>query len=345
VLFRSYDLIERILTRHDGRRKLLGRLGQEAEDGINALLSQALAYERSETPSLTGFLVWMETDDLEIKRQMGSAGNMVRVMTVHGAKGLESPIVILPDTGPRRAPNPGEIMVVDGLPLWRTSATQMPETLITARDLARAKQMNERLRLLYVALTRAEKWLIVAAAGDLDKGGDSWYQMVKAVMDSENAEQLRVGDQVIQRLEHGDWEAPVLVDAPEIDPFCTPLPDLFYRFVQNPDAAPTTLSPSDLGGAKSLPGDQGLDEDAAKLRGTRLHLLLELLPKISQADWPTAAKNILADTPEPERSDLLSEAENVLSNPVLMDIFAPDSLAEVPVTANLGQNKIGRAHV
>ena len=85
---RPYDLIERILTRHDGRRKLLGRLGAEAEDGINALLSQALAYERTDIPSLTGFLVWIQTDDLEIKRQMSGVGNMIRVMTVHGSKGL-----------------------------------------------------------------------------------------------------------------------------------------------------------------------------------------------------------------------------------------------------------------
>ncbi len=342
---RPFDLIERILTRHGGRRKLLGRLGQEAEDGINALLSQALAYERSEVPSLTGFLVWMETDDLEIKRQMGSAGDMVRVMTVHGAKGLESPIVLLPDTGPRRSPQPDEIMMSDGVPLWRTNADQMPDTLTTARDLARDKQMNERMRLLYVALTRAEKWLIVAAAGDLDKGGDSWYQMVEAVMSSENAEQLSVGGQVIQRLEHGDWETPVLADTPEIVPFCTPLPDLFDRFVQAPETVLTTLSPSDLGGAKFLPGDQGpgdqgLDEDAAKLRGTRLHLLLEHLPEISQANWEAATNNILADTPDLERSDLLSEAASVLNNPELANIFAPDALAEVSVTARLGQNRM-----
>src|SRR6056297_294489 len=96
---RPYELIERILTRHDGRRKLLARLGAEAEDGIDALLSQAMAYEQRAVDSLTGFLVWMETDDLEIKRQMDSASDRIRVMTVHGAKGLEAPVVILPETG------------------------------------------------------------------------------------------------------------------------------------------------------------------------------------------------------------------------------------------------------
>ena len=99
---RPYDLIERILTRHDGRRNLLARLGREAEDGIDALLSQALNYESGGVPSLTGFLSAMAADDLEVKRQMDSQGDRIRVMTVHGAKGLEAPIVFLPRRGQTR---------------------------------------------------------------------------------------------------------------------------------------------------------------------------------------------------------------------------------------------------
>ncbi|MFV0299785.1 MAG: double-strand break repair helicase AddA, partial [Paracoccus sp. (in: a-proteobacteria)] len=99
---RPYDLISRLLIRHDGRARLLARLGQEAEDGIAELMSQALAYETVETPTLTGFLVWLSGDDVEIRRQAGSGqGGLIRVMTVHGAKGLESPVVILPDTAGR----------------------------------------------------------------------------------------------------------------------------------------------------------------------------------------------------------------------------------------------------
>jgi ATP-dependent helicase/nuclease subunit A len=98
---RPYDLIERVLYRHDGRRKLLDRLGPEAEDGIDELLGQALAHEAAEVPSLTGFLVWMETDDVEVKRQLDGEGHRIRVMTVHGAKGLEAEVVILPDTADR----------------------------------------------------------------------------------------------------------------------------------------------------------------------------------------------------------------------------------------------------
>ena len=124
---RPYDLIERILTRHDGRRRLLARLGAEAEDGIDALLSQALAYERTAVPSLTGFLAWLETDDLEIKRQTDSAGDLIRVMTVHGAKGLEAPIVILPDTGKRNnAVRDADLWTSGGAPVWTTPTAAMP---------------------------------------------------------------------------------------------------------------------------------------------------------------------------------------------------------------------------
>ncbi|TDK44459.1 double-strand break repair helicase AddA [Antarcticimicrobium luteum] len=337
---RPYDLIERILTRHDGRRRLLARLGAEAEDGINALLSQALAYERSAIPSLTGFLVWMETDDLEIKRQMGGAGNMIRVMTVHGAKGLEAPIVILPDTAKRRPPTLPQVMLADGVPLWRTAAAEMPPALTRARDAAQAKQMYERLRLLYVALTRAEKWLIVAAAGDLDKAGDSWYQMVQAAMARAGAVPQVFGGGSGLRYEVGDWTGPEEIAAEHAVRHSVPLPGFLKAPASQRQEAPPTLGPSDLGGAKALPGEAGQDEEAAKVRGTRIHLLLEHLPGLAQADWARAAENLLADMPEAERADLLAEARGVLTAPDLAPIFAADALAEVPVTAALGARRL-----
>jgi len=337
---RPYDLIERILTRHDGRRKLLGRLGAEAEDGINALLSQALAYERSAIPSLTGFLVWMETDDLEIKRQMGSAGDMIRVMTVHGAKGLEAPIVILPDTAKRRPPNMPEVMMAGEAPLWRTAAAEMPPALTRARDAALARQMYERLRLLYVALTRAEKWLIVAAAGDLDKTGDSWYQMVQAAMARAGAVPQGLEGGPGLRYEVGDWTAPELTEAERRVSHSVPLPGFLTHPAPPPVEPPSSLSPSDLGGAKALPGEEGQDEEAGKARGTHLHLLLEHLPALAREDWARVAENLLADLPGTERAELLDEAAGVLDAPGLSQVFAPDSLAEVPVTAQLRARRI-----
>ncbi|WP_170382361.1 double-strand break repair helicase AddA [Ruegeria atlantica] len=335
---RPYDLIERILTRHDGRRKLLGRLGAEAEDGINALLSQALAYERTDIPSLTGFLVWMQTDDLEIKRQMSGVGNMIRVMTVHGSKGLEAPIVILPDTGKRQAPRDAEIMVGEGIPLWKVPADASPALIAQARAEARDREENERLRLLYVALTRAEKWLIVGAAGDVGKDGTSWYQMVEAAMARAGATQLP-GSETL-RLAHADWDALPMVEHTEAEVAETPLPEHFTSSATAPEPAPDTLSPSDLGGAKAVPGDSGLDEEAAKLRGTRLHLLLEHLPSVEQDTWSQLCARILPDMQEIERQELLNEAIGVLTSGRLQAVFAADTLAEIPITSDLSGVRI-----
>ena len=337
---RPFDLIERILTRHKGRQNLLGRLGPEAEDGIDALLSQALAYERSDVPSLTGFLIWMETDNLDVKRQMGSAGDLIRVMTVHGAKGLESPIVILPDTGPRRPPPNNEIMVSDETPLWRTNAAEIPDALKKVQDETRQKQMNERLRLLYVALTRAEKWLIVAAAGDLDKQGNSWYQMVEAAMIDANAEPTEINGEQILRLSHADWDQLDRQNEVSETVQSDVLPYLFATQPPVEEPVSLTLNPSDLGGAKALPGDDGLDEEAAKLRGSQIHLLLEHLPDFPQQDWPTITYHLLADTTEINRTSLLSEVRKSLTDSDLSHIFKPAALAEVPVTASINGQQV-----
>jgi len=335
---RPFDLIERILTRHQGRKNLLGRLGPEAEDGINALLSQALAYERTDIPSLTGFLVWMQTDDLEIKRQMGAAGSMIRVMSVHGSKGLESPIVILPDTAKRQPPRDDEIMMADGTPMWKVPAAQMPATMLAARELAQDKQRNERLRLLYVALTRAEKWLIVAAAGDLSKDGDSWYQRVEFALGDAGAVALDTEGGPGLRLEHGDWNGLPFEPSEERTQVKSTLPEIFTT-VAAPYAAPKpTLSPSDLGGAKALPGEQGLDEDAAMARGSQVHLLLEHLPSLPQSDWPKIAQNLLQEATNCD--ELLAEAAAVIQNPDLSTIFAPETLAEVSVTSDLDDDRL-----
>lgn len=337
---RPYDLIERILTRHDGRRKLLARLGPEAEDGINALLSQALAYERSDVPSLTGFLIWMETDDLEIKRQADSGGNLIRVMTVHGAKGLEAPIVILPDTAKRRAPRGQAVMAVDGLPLWRTDAASMPEALRAAHGDTQQREMNERMRLLYVAMTRAEKWLIVTAAGELDKEGNSWYQMIEAAMTHAGATTVAYKGGPGLRLYHGNWAGGSLRDNTVEQSAAPPLPDLFRNSaVQSPEPA-KTLSPSDLGGAKALPGDLGLDEEAAMLRGTQIHLLLERLPELPPHCWPEVAQQLLHQLDSNQVSELLAEADQVLKSQAVVHLFTAGTLAEVQITGDIANQRI-----
>lgn len=341
---RPYDLIERILTRHDGRRKILGRLGVEAEDGIDALLAQAMAYERNAVDSLTGFLVWLETDELEIKRQMDSAGNRIRVMTVHGAKGLEAPIVILPDTGPRNITLRDQIIVSGDTPLWRMPVAESPEAISTVTDQMKTAERAERDRLLYVAMTRAEKWLILAAAGDKGNKGESWYEKVEAGMNAAGAVPFTFSNGEGLRLSHGDWPETVQVGETQGDDETPALPAYFRQPAPMALAAPETLSPSDLGGAKALPGEEGQDEDAAKRRGSHIHRLLEVLPTQDTGLWSATTEALLADLDEAERTGLLAEARGVLSNPDLAPLFQGAALAEVPITATLAALDGRRIH-
>ena len=331
---RPFDLIERALTRHNGRKNLLARLGAEAEDGIDELLSQALAYERNDVPSLTGFLGWLQTDDVDVKRQMESEGHKIRVMTVHGAKGLEAPIVILPDTADRILQDRDEIyrFGTQGPAIWKTSKSESPAATDAERADREARRAQESLRLLYVAMTRAQSILIVAAAGKVESP-DAWYNIIQAGMMTVGATALSGGGMVYR---HGDLPNGLVIKPDATEKVW--LPDWAGAVAPEAPRAPVTVSPSNLGGAKALPGDDGLDTDAAMARGHLLHVLLENLPNAATADWPAMAAALIADPAD--RAALLAEASGVLQSPALAHLFAPSSLAEVPITASIGARRL-----
>ncbi|MFV0293013.1 MAG: double-strand break repair helicase AddA [Paracoccus sp. (in: a-proteobacteria)] len=345
---RPFDLISRLLNRHDGRENLLARLGAEAEDGIDELLTQALAYERTEAPSLTGFLVWLSADDLEVRRQPGSGVGLIRVMTVHGSKGLESPVVILPDTKARRAWRPPEVLrLKDAAPILPGRSAERPEFAQDAVENAARLDAEERKRLLYVAMTRAESWLIVATAGDPGTGEDSWYSMIRDGLSHSGLEHeaLECGLGPAVRYSYGHW--------PEASPgrdermIAEPdVADTFWLWSDPPEIpwpAPPRIA-SALGGAKALPGPDGDDPEAAMLYGTRLHLLLEQLPAISRTDWPVRSRDLLAGSEGGLPDDtmlerLLEDVSGVVDAPVLEEIFTPPEgaiiLSEVDLSVDL----------
>ncbi|SDE64355.1 double-strand break repair helicase AddA [Limimaricola pyoseonensis] len=344
---RPYDLINRLLVRHDGRRRLLARLGPEAEDGIDALLSQALGYEQTEVPGLTGFLEWMETDDLEIKRQAEAAGDRLRVMSVHGAKGLEAPIVFLPDTAKRRVDVREKLYDAGGMPLWAGAKDDMPEPLLDLRDGLIDKQERERRRLLYVAMTRAESWLITCAAGDVGTGGDSWHAMVAEGLRGAGAETAPMPGGDGLRYAHADWACGDLLPGRAAAAALPAAPD--YPAVDAWEAATGPLSPSDLGGAKVLPGDaEEGDGEAARARGTLMHLLLEHLPALPPEDREAQGRRLIenaaeaADLDDPET--LLEDALRLVAAPGLAEAFRADALAEAGITADLPELGHRRLH-
>ena len=332
---RPYDLIERILTRHGGRKKLLARLGQEAEDGIDALLSQALAYESQGVPSLTGFLAWMQADNLEVKRQIDGQSDQIRVMTVHGAKGLEAPIVFLPETAKRPNTVRDQFLKTDDQLLWKTAAAQTSKAVAAFAANIQDAQSRERMRLLYVAMTRAEKWLIVGASGDVKDDDDSWYNIISDGMDRAGWVDAKAGGTEIKRVSYADWDAgPVAQQQPST--VAAPIAPAFDLL---PDIAVTDIrSPSDLGGAKVVAGDPSSDDpDVALARGRILHSLLEHLPAVSHADRFDFAVNLINGHPDAlDASDeLIHDAIKLIDAPHLSHVFDSGSLAEVDIAADL----------
>lgn len=352
---RPYDLLERALVRHDARIRLTARLGPEAEDGIDAMLAQALAYERMEVPSLTGFIGWLEAGEVTVKRDLSQAKGQIRVMTVHGAKGLEAPVVILPDSLDWRSRTGGSRLVREGEGpvLWAPARADAAETVRAALEVEDARQKAERNRLLYVALTRAESWLIVAGAGKLsDDGGRrpaTWYGAVEAGLGALGAATLAVPgfDETGLRLQTGDFphagDAVAAAAAPR-----AALPDWVQRPAPPAPRDRKARSPSDLGGEEVLPGGTGEGREAAMRRGRLVHLLLEHLPGLPAPAWRDAAPQIAqmeaADVTGAEIADAYAEAEAVLTATHLAHVFAPGTLAEVTVAgddAALGDPLLG----
>ena len=193
-----------LLGAHQGRKKFLSRLGPEANDAIDEFLNLALDYERREAPSLQGFLAWLREAQAEIKRDMELARDEVRVMTVHGAKGLEAQIVVLADTTTRPEGHQPPRLIdvpagVDEGIVWAAAKMTDPQAVAQARASTAEAARHEYNRLLYVALTRAKSRLIVCGTASRVKNDGTpsipdgcWYKLVEdALLDHSDADSRR----------------------------------------------------------------------------------------------------------------------------------------------------------
>lgn len=319
---RPYELIERVLTRHDGRRRIRARLGDEVGEAVEAFVELALQFELEHVPTLDGFLGWIAASDAEVKRQSEAGGRRLRVMTVHGAKGLESPLVILPDTDLRQAPRGDALLLADDVPILRAIKDEATPAQAAADAALAAQRAQESDRLLYVALTRAESWLIVAGAGKTDDPG-CWHARVARAFEGLASIPHDTPCGRGQRFAHGDWPPVGFSVASEVA-VATPL---VLAPLPPPQGAPRLLTPTALGGAKALQG-AGDDSETAMRRGTALHALLESLPQAW--DRGAVAARLLADLPE--GGAVLAEAEAILTDPALAFLFVPDALVEATLS-------------
>jgi ATP-dependent helicase/nuclease subunit A len=346
-----YQFLEDIVSGPlDGRRKLLRRLGREARDPIEELLNAALAFEREATPTLQLFLDWFDRDEVEVTRDPSAPLDAVRVMTVHGAKGLQAPLVILADaTGDPDTSRAGTIhwpieAGSDPLPVFRPRKAELAGSLAEALAEAEKREREEHWRLLYVAVTRAEEHLVIGGAlGPRARGippAESWYTALDRALESlgaaESADALWGG----ARHFAGDARARISRHRPGRPISREPLlPAWLYRPAPVESRPPRPLAPSSLGEDRVSDPPPGPALQAAARRGRLLHALFERLPNLPPDGRMAAGDRWLersggvADAGE--RSALVGDVCAIIADPAHAAIFATEALAEAPIAAVL----------
>ena len=350
-----FEFYSEVLGARGGRAALLGRLGPESGDAIEEFLALALAYGRTHPPSLQGFLHWVQDGRAEIARDFEQGRDEVRIMTVHGAKGLEAPVVFLPDTMRKpKARDPlvwleeegvdGAVGMPDGL-LFPGRASREDPVTREARARARTAQEQEYRRLLYVAMTRAEDRLYVCGWQGRDTPPeDCWYALVRAGMKGlEGVELLEMAEGT--RLVYAEPQTAPLPPPAEPKPEDAKLPPLPPELLTPPAAeppAPRPLAPSRAlaDPAPSSPIDKSAEQ--ARLRGIAAHKLLEHLPALAPADRPAAARRLLQSSSldDGEREALANSMIELVTDPAFAVLFAPDALVEAPISAVVGDRVI-----
>ena len=371
-----YEFYAHLLGAKGGRDRLIARLGAEVDDPVNEFLARAFGYEREHIASLQGFLHWVQDDDIEIKRDMEQGLDRVRIMTVHGAKGLEAPIVFLPDMcrAPRKTTvNHSALVTLNdkGALLWRAGRDNASH-FGTQKDAAHFEtQRREYKRLLYVAMTRARDQLYLC--GFLRARGKNipdgcWYEMAHAAM----ADMADAGDAGV-KLEKdvyilGDAKnaAPLAADGAAdaagdaADGAAGKKPPALPDWLHQPAAfeagaidieSPSGIYAAHLGDDKTERADLARQQTAMR-RGSLLHALLEglsLMPPDSAREEKTArAERYLQKHGDgfskKEMDALCAEALSILAMPFMTHEAGAKLRHEMPVQGILKNADGKRRH-
>ncbi|MGE9008250.1 double-strand break repair helicase AddA [Leptospira interrogans] len=340
-----------------GRARILNRLGHEANDALDEFLELALSYERKAPASLQGFMAWLRAADTEVKRDMEISRDEVRVMTVHGAKGLEASVVFLVDTTTSPSDTQRLRLInlpqgnagphVPGIVVWAGRKADDPPALVTARAAMLGDTEDEYRRLLYVAMTRAADRLIVGGCmpgNRKDVRPSSWYDLISKGLDRSELqfEEIKTSSGVVKRYSRSEKVAPA---AGSVAPAKTPsidFPSWLLTPAQPERPAEGLLRPSDPAGDDSHPvrsGESILVRAKALKRGTLVHRLLQSLPDIAAEGRREAALSYLARNAdgwtEDERLTLAEKALALIADARFAHAFAPGSQAEVSIVGRL----------
>jgi ATP-dependent helicase/nuclease subunit A len=339
-----YEFYASVLSAPGARKRLLTRLGVEATDAIDEFLSLALTYEALNTPSLEGFLHWIEHGEAEVKRDMERGRDEVRVMTVHGAKGLEADIVILPDTTslPDAPGKRGNILYTDDGPVFPIRDEIAPEAVKRAKDAAHARALEEHRRLLYVALTRARDRLYICGFGGKagknkrDAREGSWHALTARAAETIGEAVPRAGE-ILRIVGEPGFETAPPATAAAVQPL---RPDEWaHKPVPVERETPRLIRPSEAAGVEE-PGvlsPVGARNAQRFRRGNLVHALLAHLPEIAPTLRRDTAFAFLAarDVAPVEASALVAETLAVIDDPAFAAAFAAGARAEIAIVAEL----------
>jgi ATP-dependent helicase/nuclease subunit A len=342
-----------------GRKRILRRLGHEANDALDEFLELALGYERKAPASLQGFMAWLRSADLEVKRDMEISRDEVRVMTVHGAKGLEAPVVFLVDTTsspsdtqrlklihlPRgnAAPDAADVVV------WAGKKADDPAAVAAGRAAMLGETEDEYRRLLYVAMTRAADRLIVGGCmpGNMNAVRKfSWYDLIVKGLGKSglHLQDIETSDGVVKRysrLEDVTAPAGTAAAAPAMTA-PTALPAWLRTSAPAESPADNLLRPSDPAEDENhrvRTGESIQLRARALQRGTLVHRLLQSLPDVATERRRDAALKYLARNADGwtdgDREALAEAMLALIADSRFAAVFAPGSRAEVSIAGRL----------
>jgi ATP-dependent helicase/nuclease subunit A len=341
-----------LLGAADGRRKIMARLGHEAADALDEFLNLALDYERRQTPSLQGFLAWLRAAETEIKRDMEMERDEVRVMTVHGAKGLEAPIVILADTTTRpEGAHPPRLLQLSPdkaapdaptLLVWAGAKANDVGPMAAARTQTVQAATDEYRRLLYVAMTRAAERLIVCGARGKNKIPDGcWYRLVTDALADKSVSEPADDDsgEVLRYRKFDASEAAAKETAPALQAQPIELPVWLTQAAQPEPPSIRTITPSSPGEEDIRRAPSGAGVNPALLRGSLAHRLLQALPDIPAERRLAAAQDYLAragnELSPKERTTIAEHMMRVVDDLTFHEAFQSGSRAEVPIVGQV----------
>jgi len=342
----------RILER-GGLARLQARLGAQSREPVEELLNLALAFGQGNPASLQGFLAWFEAGGAEIKRDLEQAADEIRILTVHAAKGLEAPIVFLPDTTARPDGRfDPAVLWPEGPPpalLWTPRSGDDDRVTAAERSRHRGEQLAEYRRLLYVAMTRARDRLYLCGWERRQRPAGCWYDLVAAGLETlPGGEDFDLPWGGTGRRWQTRQEEPVEADAgapADAGAAATvPLPDWTSRMPPEEPEPPRPLAPSrqaELPPAISPRTPRGR---AALARGRLVHLLLQFLPELPPEQRHEAGAALLRQV-EPGLADdtraaLLAAVAAILAEPDFATAFAPGSRAEVALAGRIGATMV-----